>query len=140
MFTQVAEVHTCQNMVKTLSQAVADGWEVLGAVAEPRAIECRKFRLERPTIIVMGKDRLQRALRIVGWIRSILDLFPLSSLEGNEGVGLRTNVKRACSGFIKVEMGLIRQQLAADSLNVSVAAGILIHSVLGSPIATTHGR
>ena len=52
----MAEVHTCQNMVKTLSQAVADGWEVLGAVAEPKAIECRKFRLERPTIIVMGKD------------------------------------------------------------------------------------
>ena len=51
---------------------------------------------------------------------------------GNEGSGLRTNIKRTCSGFIKVEMGLPRQQLAADSLNVSVAAGILIHSILGA--------
>ena len=37
-------------------------------------------------------------------------------------------------------MGLAKQQLAADSLNVSVAAGILIHSVLGSPIAASRGQ
>jgi len=59
-------------------------------------------------------------------------LFILVGHTGNEGSGLRTNIKRACSGFIKVEMRLPRQQLAADSLNVSVAAGILIHSILGS--------
>ncbi len=36
-------------------------------------------------------------------------------------------------------MGLPRQQLAADSLNVSVAAGILMHSVLGSAAAWRQG-
>ena len=36
-------------------------------------------------------------------------------------------------------MGLPRNQLAADSLNVSVAAGILMHSVLGATGRLTQG-
>jgi len=51
---------------------------------------------------------------------------------GNEGTGLRTNVKRACTGYIAVEMGAPRSQLAADSLNVSVAAGILVHTLVSA--------
>ncbi|GAX80762.1 hypothetical protein CEUSTIGMA_g8197.t1 [Chlamydomonas eustigma] len=106
---EVAEVHSCQNMVKTLSQAVVDGWEVLGAASDTRAKDCRSVALTKPTILVMG----------------------------NEGTGLRTNIKRACTGFVKVEMGLPKQLLAADSLNVSVAAGILVHSLLGAKPETS---
>lgn len=116
---EVCPVHSTSNMVRTLQQAVADGWDVLGAVgADQRAQECRRFKVTKPTILVVG----------------------------NEGAGLRTNVKRACSGYIKVEMGgpggvgggrggLPRQLLAADSLNVSVAAGILMHALTGSAAA-----
>ena len=53
---QVAEVHACQNMVKTLTQAVADGWDVLGAAADMRAVECRSIELSRPTVLVLGED------------------------------------------------------------------------------------
>ncbi len=67
-----------------------------------------------------------------GGSQCVLLHLPACDFTGNEGSGLRTNIKRACSGFVKVEMGLPRQQLAADSLNVSVAAGILMHSLVGS--------
>ena len=53
---EVSEIHTCQNMVKTLTQAVADGWDVLGAAADMRAIECRAVKLSKPTVLVLGED------------------------------------------------------------------------------------
>lgn len=109
---EVIPIHSCQNMPKTLSQAVTDGWDVLGASGgETGAIDCSKFMVTRPTVLVMG----------------------------NEGIGLRTNIKRSCSGFVKVEMQP-RKLLAADSLNVSVAAGILIHSLVGSAAAASAAR
>lgn len=66
---------------------------------------------------------------------------------GNEGVGLRMNIKRACNELIKVQMSLgfrspeapdteAQSQGSAkglvDSLNVSVATGILLHDLLAS--------
>ena len=98
-------------MPKTLTQAVADGWDVLGASgAEAGAVDCSRFKVTKPTILVMG----------------------------NEGSGLRTNTKRSCSGFLKVEMQP-RKVLAADSLNVSVAAGILVHALVGSAASSRSG-
>ena len=52
---------------------------------------------------------------------------------GNEGAGLRTNVRRACTAMVRIEMGGARGGAPAggvDSLNVSVAAGILLHHML----------
>ena len=57
---EVAEVYSCKNMVTTLTQAVEDGWEVLGAVADAQAIQCRNFQLTKPTVLVVG------ALNILG--------------------------------------------------------------------------
>ncbi len=48
-------MHATLNMVKTLSQAVADGWDVLGATADPQSVECRRVRLSKPTILVVGE-------------------------------------------------------------------------------------
>jgi hypothetical protein len=60
---------------------------------------------------------------------------------GNEGYGLRTNVKRACTGMVQIEMAAAPGSGAAaggphrilvDSLNVSVATGILLHHLVSS--------
>lgn len=49
---------------------------------------------------------------------------------GNEGRGLRTNVLRACAGVATVHRSGFADdaELLVDSLNVSVAAGVLLHS------------
>jgi 21S rRNA (GM2251-2'-O)-methyltransferase len=54
---------------------------------------------------------------------------------GNEGYGLRSMVKRCCTQLVQIEMapggGAARQQQQlVDSLNVSVATGILLHHML----------
>ena len=45
---EVLPIHSCQNMPKTLMQAVADGWDVLGASgAEMGAIDCSQFKVTK---------------------------------------------------------------------------------------------
>eukprot|EP00873_Tetraselmis_striata_P029914 jgi/Tetstr1/450178/TSEL_037219.t1 len=101
-------VHSCSNLPRTLQDARDSGWLVLGAGAEEGSQDCSAYVMERPTVLVMG----------------------------NEGYGLRTNVRRACDGMLSVGSlgGGADSSLAAgvESLNVSVAAGILLHSLMSS--------
>ncbi|XP_011679229.2 rRNA methyltransferase 1, mitochondrial-like [Strongylocentrotus purpuratus] len=55
---------------------------------------------------------------------------PVLLVVGNEGFGLSSDISEQCSEFISIPAG---RQLHAgiDSLNVSVATGILLHSLLG---------
>lgn len=78
---------------------------VAGAAAEEGSTPCTDVRVDKPTVLVMG----------------------------SEGKGLRTLVRRACTGLIRVD-GLTddAKQMGVDSLNVSVAAGILLHQLMNS--------
>lgn len=97
-------VHQTGVMHRFLAKARDEGWDVVGAAAEEaRAEVVSRFDVRAPTMLVMG----------------------------NEGSGLRTNVRRACNRLIAIPGG---PGVAAgvDSLNVSVAAGILAHSLLAN--------
>lgn len=50
---------------------------------------------------------------------------------GNEGHGLRTNILRACTALVRLGPPHRRGD-AVDSLNVSVAGGILLHHLLAN--------
>lgn len=98
------QVHDCDNLPRTLAQAADDGWCVVGANATNEAVECSALKVDRPTLLVLG----------------------------SEGSGLRTNVKRACESFVKVSSAEGLDGSAVDSLNVSVATGVLLHTMLTS--------
>ncbi|GBG61329.1 hypothetical protein CBR_g20364 [Chara braunii] len=103
---EAMQVYSCKNMFKFLSQCRANGWRVLGASSSPTAVACRDLARGVPTIFVVG----------------------------NEGVGLRENVQRECTEMVRIP-GSARTDLGGrpfviDSLNVSVAAGILLHELL----------
>ena len=74
-----------------------------GAVLDADAIPCHTLQLDQPTIIVLG----------------------------SEGSGLRKNVELVCSGTVKIGVSETLPQ-GIDSLNVSVAAGILVHHFMTS--------
>lgn len=127
---EVMEIQSCRNMMKFLDTSVQNGWRAVGASSEPRALPIQELEPGLPTILVLG----------------------------NEGRGLRTNVKRSCTELVSikgfgatlasdspsseqdVESDLnVTQRFnselqaaadAVDSLNVSVAAGILLHDLL----------
>lgn len=102
-------IYSCRSLPTTLNDARSKGWAVIGACADEESIPCEEYELKDPTILVMG----------------------------SEGYGLRTTVRRACSAGIRVSRAFVKEHDAqkgslheVDSLNVSVATGILLHSLL----------
>lgn len=100
-------IHSCRSLPTTLIDAKSKGWTILAASAEEESIPCEDYKVNGPTILVMG----------------------------SEGYGLRTNVRRACDASIRISRkstrALTRDALHdVDSLNVSVATGILLHNLL----------
>lgn len=103
-------VHGCVNLPRTLAAAARAGWAVLGADAATSApaVDCVSTAVAAPTLLVVG----------------------------SEGAGLRTNVRRACSGFVKVRDANALDRAVLDSLNVSVATGVLLHALLRAADST----
>lgn len=97
-------VHSAQNLPRTLAAAAAAGWQVIGATSDPTSINCLDVSVSQPTLLVLG----------------------------NEGVGLRTTVRNVCQTLVKVDTGHVTDPDSVDSLNVSVATGILLHQLLTS--------
>jgi 21S rRNA (GM2251-2'-O)-methyltransferase len=112
---ELMRVHATRNLPRTLEGAASTGWEVVGAALE-RSVAPSELDSNLPTILVLG----------------------------SEGHGLRTNVIRACTKLVAIpraattEGSIFTGQLDADdalmvdSLNVSVAGGILLYSILAA--------
>ncbi|KAI8097478.1 RNA methyltransferase, TrmH family, group 3, partial [Halteromyces radiatus] len=114
---EIMDVYTTQYLVKFLEASREEGWEIIGAASESTAAsEGNSNSQQRPRILVFG----------------------------NEGTGLRTNVKRCCDVLINIPSGqqrlengnMVKQEERypgfVDSLNVGVAMGVLINTLLSS--------
>jgi len=107
---EIMKVHEVKNLPKTLEAAKEAGWQVVGTALN-HAVAPSELDHAAPTVLVLG----------------------------NEGHGLRTNVKNACSKMVKIPGGLCgagiggknsKNRHLVDSLNVGVAGGVLLHSIL----------
>eukprot|EP00617_Octactis_speculum_P017859 CAMPEP_0185755530 /NCGR_PEP_ID=MMETSP1174-20130828/14008_1 /TAXON_ID=35687 /ORGANISM="Dictyocha speculum, Strain CCMP1381" /LENGTH=370 /DNA_ID=CAMNT_0028434103 /DNA_START=85 /DNA_END=1198 /DNA_ORIENTATION=+ len=108
---ELVNIHATKNLPRLLENARQDGWRVVGTALSDDSIPLEELKPGRPTIVVLG----------------------------NEGHGLRTNVRRACDVTVRIARGTrsMKQKEAAelgdlDSLNVSVSGGILLHHLLGN--------
>ena len=105
-------VYSCRSLPTTLVDARSKGWDVVAASGDEDSTPCQNFEISAPTILVMG----------------------------SEGYGLRKTVLNACNRAIRVDRGVpgglsssglsTPGLMEVESLNVSVAAGILLHSLL----------
>ena len=126
---EVMPVYAVSNMPKFLQALHADkGWTTLGAAA-PTAAEAAAKRRETSDSAEVGivAPPVHRCSELHLNAPTILVL-------GNEGHGMRTTVMQSCSEYVSIECGLAEMRSAdlsaVDSLNVSVAAGILLHRLL----------
>lgn len=98
------ELYDARNLVNFLTNSKPH-FKVVGAAidAGPKrkrsVATLRNFRLEQPTIVVLG----------------------------NEGTGLRTNIIDVCDDLLKVQGRLAPDESGVDSLNVAVTAALLLH-------------
>mmetsp|Transcript_10935 Transcript_10935/g.33532 ORF Transcript_10935/g.33532 Transcript_10935/m.33532 type:complete len:363 (+) Transcript_10935:365-1453(+) len=70
-------VHAVRNLPQFLQKCADNGWRVLGASMDTKAVPLKELSLDRPTLIVLG----------------------------SEGFGLRTNVSNACTEHVKIGAG-----------------------------------
>lgn len=126
---ELMELRYCKNMMQFLTSSAENGWRVLGGSVSSRAIPLNEVVPSVPTILVLG----------------------------SEGTGLRPLVEKSCTDLIRIpgnipvdvsaggaddiETGEVshgcsaeefRSFLAVESLNVSVAAGVLLHHLMGN--------
>lgn len=125
---ELMELRYCKNMMQFLVSSAENGWRVLGGSVSSKAISLNEIEPGPPTILVLG----------------------------SEGTGLRPLVERSCTQLVKIagnipsdlstgdelegeSTGLNRESpgkeflsfLAVESLNVSVATGVLLHHLIG---------
>lgn len=123
---ELVELRSCRNMVQFLESSMTNGWRVLGASVSKSAVPLNEVASGVPTILVLG----------------------------SEGRGLRPLVSRSCSQLISIpgalphtaprsaDIDLSEDEIQGEefnslfqleSLNVSVAAGILLYHLVGPP-------
>lgn len=110
---EVIEVYGYEKLEDMLKLKVAQGWQVVGTVAaeaEESQIpvrQCSDFQMTKPTLLLMG----------------------------GEGEGLSQKLLSLCQTLLTIPAG--RELFpGVESLNVSVATGILLHSLLSCRSAT----
>lgn len=118
---EVMELRYCKNMMQFLEASAENGWRVVGGSVSSKAVALNEVSPGRPTILVLG----------------------------NEGTGLRPLVERSCTDLVRIsgnmasdvaattesedgEVEGLRSFLAVESLNVSVAAGLFLHHLIGN--------
>ncbi|KAM5547560.1 putative tRNA/rRNA methyltransferase slr0955 [Rosa sericea] len=126
---ELMELRYCKNMMQFLTSSAENGWRVLGGSVSSKAIPLNEIVPSEPTILVLG----------------------------SEGTGLRPLVERSCTQLIRIPGNIpadvtgggfddsepvevnhgysaeeFRSFLAVESLNVSVAAGVLLHHLVGN--------
>ncbi|KAI1231735.1 hypothetical protein IHE44_0007367, partial [Lamprotornis superbus] len=103
---EVFDVYSTDDLQGFLKAKSAEGWEVVGTVSRPEDVEdvpvisCSEFRWDKPLIVVIG----------------------------SEGEGLSLETQLQCQRMLAIPPGRALHP-GIDSLNVSVAAGILLHSI-----------
>ncbi|NXO58084.1 MRM1 methyltransferase, partial [Aramus guarauna] len=103
---EVFDIYSTDDIQSFLKAKTTEGWEVVGTVTKPEGVEnvpvisCLEFRWSKPVIIVIG----------------------------NEGDGLSLETQLLCHRMLSIPPGRALHP-GIESLNVSVATGIFLHSI-----------
>ncbi|KAJ8348683.1 hypothetical protein SKAU_G00272720 [Synaphobranchus kaupii] len=106
---EIVGVYGYDNLADMLKVKVSQGWQVVGTVGAAEVgvdvpvLHCSNFRLTTPTLLLIG----------------------------GEGAGLSPELRQLCNALLTIAP-CRELHPAVESLNVSVATGILIHSLLSS--------
>ncbi|XP_028806605.1 uncharacterized protein LOC114761407 [Neltuma alba] len=127
---ELMELRYCKNMMQFLVSSSENGWRVLGGSVSSKAVSLDDIVPGPPTILVLG----------------------------SEGTGLRPLVEKSCTHLVRIPGNIpvdltaseldgettglnceisgkdFQSYLAVESLNVSVAAGVLLHHLIGKKL------
>lgn len=142
---EVMELRSCKNMMKFLDKSTENGWRVVGGSAAGADVTpVSELPRGLPTILVLGgegkglRTNVKRSCSELVCIPGLASESPAKqgsvvsrSKQEEDAVGVNAEGNKA-RNFLK---GAREDFIAVESLNVSVAAGILLHELLNSQSA-----
>ncbi|XP_057418914.1 uncharacterized protein LOC130713135 [Lotus japonicus] len=124
---ELMELRYCKNMMQFLVASAENGWRVLGGSVSSKAVSLDEVTPGPPTILVLGSEGTGlRPLveRSCTQLVTIPGSIPFdSSTSELDGESTALNCESSGKEFLSF--------LAVESLNVSVAAGVLLHHLIG---------
>uniref|UniRef100_A0ACD5VJN9 Uncharacterized protein n=1 Tax=Avena sativa TaxID=4498 RepID=A0ACD5VJN9_AVESA len=152
---ELIELLSCRNMMQFLSSSAENGWRVLGGTVAPKAIPLSEVSTGEPTILVLGSEGtglrplVERSCTHLVKIAGNGDGFVVGeetdatdagtgevgdNYSGNQdtGEGENYSVNQDIGEFDNYSGNQdMKSFLAVESLNVSVAAGVLLYHLAG---------
>ncbi|KAI8923413.1 Alpha/beta knot methyltransferase [Entophlyctis helioformis] len=145
---EAMDLYSAANVTKFLQESALNGWQILGTDINARQRDCVHLDLVKylpdtlseesdssalasPTSDTLQQDRGSPSSSRPHILR--IGNAPTILVLGNEGRGMRQSVSRQCHAHVLIRQGVERRddgRSRLDSLNVSVAAGILLHELL----------
>eukprot|EP00002_Diphylleia_rotans_P037299 TRINITY_DN8320_c0_g1_i1.p1 TRINITY_DN8320_c0_g1~~TRINITY_DN8320_c0_g1_i1.p1 ORF type:complete len:112 (+),score=14.78 TRINITY_DN8320_c0_g1_i1:234-569(+) len=105
------EIYVLPKPSETLQLLASKGWDVIGTEASStHTTPLQNLKMTKPTIIVFG----------------------------SEGDGLRPVIKKSCTMLTTIQSQCSYDDSTVDSLNVSVAAGIILHHMLATRLVLSN--
>lgn len=132
---ELMELRYCKNMMQFLASSAENGWRVLGGSVSSRAIPLNEVLPGEPTILVLGSEGTGLRLLVERSCTQLVRIpgnIPVDVAAGGVEDAETVQVERGCSGEE------FRSFLAVESLNVSVAAGVLLHHLIGNYYTNFH--
>lgn len=130
---EIMELRSCKNMMQFLTTSANNGWRVLGGSVSSKAISLNEVHPGAPTILILGSEgKGLRPLveRSCTQLISIRGNTPTSIIAGEEVDD--DNPESVESDHMSLPGQEFMSFLAVESLNVSVAAGVLLHHLTRS--------
>ncbi|XP_050217623.1 uncharacterized protein LOC126668474 [Mercurialis annua] len=127
---EIMELRYCKNMMQFLVSSAENGWRILGGSVAPKSVPLNEVVPGEPTVLVLGSEGtglrplVERSCTQLVKIPGNAPVDVMAGVDDDDIVSEETNLQRSSEEF--------RSFLAVESLNVSVAAGVLIHHLIGS--------
>eukprot|EP01103_Thecamoeba_quadrilineata_P000737 TRINITY_DN1064_c0_g1_i2.p1 TRINITY_DN1064_c0_g1~~TRINITY_DN1064_c0_g1_i2.p1 ORF type:complete len:128 (-),score=14.83 TRINITY_DN1064_c0_g1_i2:48-431(-) len=97
---ELITIRNCKNLISFLEKSKSGGWKIYGTNLDGPAIELPTTNeiATLPSIVVFG----------------------------NEGTGLRTNIKQVCDEMLRIRPLYSDPKTPVDCLNIGVAVGVIL--------------
>ena len=105
---ELMDVYSVMNMATFLSKASEQGYQTIATALTNKSVPIQDLRIRSPCIVVFG----------------------------NEGTGLRQNVINKCDTIVRIDThaNVSRPHHLIDSLNVGVAAGLIVQNIVAKAV------
>lgn len=114
-------IYKTEDSLGFVDLARRNGWNVISTSTKPTEVELTEMKKHGEHL----KDKFIEVADLPG----LMDLAPVILVFGSEGAGIRTNLKFRSDYLVGLEKGRQGDDIV-DSLNVGVAAGLLISKCL----------